>query len=72
MITIDLIHKVALVTVASKGMSDFHRTLPRFTKEALKANQSLVDLLGSIAERKEATPAQIALPWLLAQKPIWI
>jgi aryl-alcohol dehydrogenase-like predicted oxidoreductase len=49
--------------------SDFRSTLPRFTPEALKANQILVDLLGSIAERKNATPAQVALAWLLAQKP---
>ena len=53
------------------GSSDFRKTLPRFTPEALKANQALVDLLGKIAERKKATPAQIALAWLLAQKP-WI
>jgi len=51
--------------------SDFRSTLPRFTPEALKANQALIDFLGSIAERKNATPAQIALAWLLAQKP-WI
>ncbi len=51
--------------------TDFRSTLPRFTPEALKANQALVDLLGHIAERKEATTAQIALAWLLAQKP-WI
>ncbi|MGE5607731.1 MAG: aldo/keto reductase [Bacillota bacterium] len=51
--------------------SDFRSTLPRFTPEALKANQALVDLLGSIAQQKNATPAQIALAWLLAQKP-WI
>jgi len=51
--------------------SDFRSTLPRFTPEALKANQALIDLLGSIAEQKQATPAQIALTWLLAQKP-WI
>jgi aryl-alcohol dehydrogenase-like predicted oxidoreductase len=51
--------------------SDFRSTLPRFTPEALKANQALVDLLGRIAERKKATPAQIALAWLLAQKS-WI
>jgi len=51
--------------------SDFRSGLPRFTPEALKANQALVDLLGSIAARKQATPAQIALGWLLAQKP-WI
>jgi aryl-alcohol dehydrogenase-like predicted oxidoreductase len=51
--------------------SDFRSTLPRFTPEALKANQALIALLGSIAQRKKATPAQIALIWLLAQKP-WI
>ena len=51
--------------------SDFRSTLPRFTPEALKANQALIDLLGSIGKRKHATPAQIALAWLLAQKP-WI
>ena len=49
--------------------TDFRSTLPRFTPEALKANQALIDLLASIAERKKATPAQIALAWLLAQKP---
>jgi aryl-alcohol dehydrogenase-like predicted oxidoreductase len=51
--------------------TDFRTTLPRFTPEARKANQTLVDLLGQIADRKRATPAQIALAWLLAQKP-WI
>jgi aryl-alcohol dehydrogenase-like predicted oxidoreductase len=51
--------------------SDFRSTLPRFTPEALKANQALINLLGSIAEQKQATPAQIAIAWLLAQKP-WI
>ena len=51
--------------------SDFRNIVPRFTPEARKANQALVDLLGKIAERKKATPAQIALAWLLAQKP-WI
>jgi len=51
--------------------SDFRSALPRFTPGALKANQALIELLGSIAERKKATPAQIALAWLLAQKP-WI
>src|SRR6202521_3338356 len=51
--------------------SDFRSTLPRFTPEAMKANQALIDLLGNIAQRKKATPAQIALAWLLAQKP-WI
>lgn len=51
--------------------TDFRTTLPRFTPEALKVNQSLVELLGRIAAEKKATPAQIALAWLLAQKP-WI
>jgi len=50
---------------------DFRATLPRFTPQAMKANQALVDLLGQIAARKAATPAQIALAWLLAQRP-WI
>jgi aryl-alcohol dehydrogenase-like predicted oxidoreductase len=51
--------------------TDFRNTVPRFSPEARKANQSLVDLLGEIARQKKATPAQIALAWLLAQKP-WI
>ncbi len=51
--------------------SDFRNILPRFTPEARRANRALVDLLGRIASRKGATPAQIALGWLLAQKP-WI
>ena len=51
--------------------SDFRAIVPRFTPEARKANQALVDLLGTVAKRKNATPAQIALAWLLAQKP-WI
>jgi aryl-alcohol dehydrogenase-like predicted oxidoreductase len=51
--------------------SDFRNRIPRFEPEARKANQAMVDLLGKIAERKKATPAQIALAWLLAQKP-WI
>jgi aryl-alcohol dehydrogenase-like predicted oxidoreductase len=51
--------------------ADFRNILPRFTPEARKANQTLVDLLGEIAQKKKATPAQIALAWLLAQKP-WI
>jgi aryl-alcohol dehydrogenase-like predicted oxidoreductase len=51
--------------------NDFRNTVPRFSPEARKANQALVDLLGSMAQRKNATPAQIALAWLLAQKP-WI
>lgn len=56
---------------ATFDSSDFRSSLPRFTPEALKANQALIHLLGSIAEQKQATPAQIALAWLLAQKP-WI
>lgn len=51
--------------------SDFRSTLPRFTPDALKANRALVELLDDIAARKKGTPAQIALAWLLAQKP-WI
>jgi len=51
--------------------SDFRSTLPRFTPEALKVNQALIELLGSIGKQKNATPAQIALTWLLARKP-WI
>jgi aryl-alcohol dehydrogenase-like predicted oxidoreductase len=51
--------------------SDFRSTLPRFAPEAMKANQAVIDLLGKIAQRKKATPTQIALAWLLAQKP-WI
>jgi len=50
---------------------DFRNTLPRFTPEARRANQAFVDLLGTVAKEKNATPAQIALAWLLAQKP-WI
>ena len=53
------------------GKDDFRSTLPRFTPEAMEKNRALVDLLGEIAKRKNATPAQIALAWLLAQKP-WI
>jgi aryl-alcohol dehydrogenase-like predicted oxidoreductase len=51
--------------------SDFRNRVPRFTPEARKANQALVDLLARVAAQKQATPAQIALAWLLAQKP-WI
>jgi aryl-alcohol dehydrogenase-like predicted oxidoreductase len=51
--------------------SDFRKTIPRFAPEAMKANRALVELLGQVAERKQATPAQIALAWLLARKP-WI
>jgi aryl-alcohol dehydrogenase-like predicted oxidoreductase len=53
------------------GKDDFRSTLPRFTPEAMEKNQALVDLLKRIADEKKATPAQIALAWLLAQKP-WI
>jgi aryl-alcohol dehydrogenase-like predicted oxidoreductase len=49
--------------------ADFRNTVPRFSPEARKTNRALVDLLGSLAERKGATPAQIALAWILAQKP---
>jgi len=55
----------------SFGSDDIRRIFPRFTPEAMKANQPLVNLLGHIAAKKNATPAQIALAWLLAQKP-WI
>jgi len=51
--------------------ADFRNTIPRFTPENRRANQALVELLGKVAQRKKATPAQIALAWLLAQKP-WI
>jgi aryl-alcohol dehydrogenase-like predicted oxidoreductase len=53
------------------GDNDFRKISPRFTPEAIKANQAVVDLLADIARQKNATPAQIALAWLLAQKP-WI
>ena len=56
---------------ATFDSSDFRNVVPRFTPEARKANLALVDLLAGIAQRKKATPAQIALAWLLAQKP-WI
>ena len=56
---------------ATFDKTDFRSTLPRFTPEALKANQALINLLASIGERKKATTPQIALAWLLAQKP-WI
>ena len=61
----------AIKVDAKFASNDFRSTLPRFTPEALKANQALVDLLGQIAQRKKASPAQIALAWLLAQKS-WI
>ncbi len=51
--------------------NDFRNTVPRFNEENRKANQALVDLVGSFAQQKNATPAQIALAWILAQKP-WI
>jgi aryl-alcohol dehydrogenase-like predicted oxidoreductase len=56
---------------ATFGDKDFRKIVPRFSAEALKANQALVDLIGNIAQSKGVTPAQIALAWLLAQKP-WI
>ena len=52
-------------------VNDFRNIVPRFSSEARKANQAVVDLLGAIAARMKATPAQVALAWLLAQKP-WI
>src|SRR5208283_1336830 len=61
--------KVAATATFEK--SDVRSWFPRFSPENMRANQALVDLLGQIAERKKATPAQIALAWLLAQKP-WI
>src|SRR6185503_3232883 len=51
--------------------SDFRNTVPRFSEENRKANQAMVDLIGRIAAKKQATPAQIALAWVLTQKP-WI
>jgi aryl-alcohol dehydrogenase-like predicted oxidoreductase len=51
--------------------ADFRNVVPRFTPEARKANQAIVDLIGKVAERKQATPAQIALAWVIAQKP-WV
>ena len=51
--------------------TDFRNVVPRFSPEARKANQSMIDLLNNIAQKKNATPAQVALAWLLAQKP-WI
>jgi aryl-alcohol dehydrogenase-like predicted oxidoreductase len=61
--------KIDATTSFEKG--DFRNVVPRFSPEARKANQTLVDLIGTIAAEKKATPAQIALAWLLAQKP-WI
>ena len=61
--------KIDASTTFASG--DMRSTLPRFTPEALKVNQTIVDLLGKIAKQKHVTPAQIALAWLLAQKP-WI
>jgi len=61
----------ARIAKTTFGSSDFRNIFPRFTPEARKANQALVDLLGQIAVRKKTTPAQIALARLLAQKP-WI
>jgi aryl-alcohol dehydrogenase-like predicted oxidoreductase len=61
----------AITEATTLDSTDFRSTLPRFTPEARKANKALVDLLTTIGQRKKATPAQIALAWLLAQKP-WI
>jgi len=61
--------KIDETTTFAKG--DFRAIVPRFTPEARKANKAMADLVGSVAQRKKATPAQIALAWLLAQKP-WI
>jgi aryl-alcohol dehydrogenase-like predicted oxidoreductase len=61
----------AITQTTTFDSTDFRNIVPRFTPEAREANQALVDLLGEIAARKQATPAQIALAWLLAQKP-WI
>lgn len=61
----------AMTKKTSLGENDFRKILPRFTPEAMEKNQALVDLLTRIANDKKATPAQIALSWLLAQKP-WI
>ena len=55
----------------SEGKNDFRNIVPRFTPEARKANQALIDLIGEVARRKKATAAQLALAWILAQKP-WI
>src|SRR4029077_3718800 len=59
------------LNAATLGKDDFRSALPRFSPEAMKTNQAFVDLLATIATRKNSTPAQIALAWLLAQKP-WI
>ena len=56
---------------ATFGDGDIRSTLPRFAAEAREANQAVVDLLGELAARKDATPGQVALAWLLAQRP-WI
>ena len=61
----------AITETTELAANDFRSRLPRFVGEARKANQAIVDLLSSIARQKQATPAQIALAWLLAQKP-WI
>ena len=61
----------AISAATTFDKTDFRNVVPRFSAEARRANQALVDLLGEIAARKQATPAQIAIAWLLAQKP-WI
>ena len=62
---------MAPITQTKFDKNDFRNIVPRFTPENRKANQALVDVIGRFAKQKKATPAQIALAWLLAQKP-WI
>lgn len=64
-------HTGAIDMGATFGKGDFRSIVPRFAPETLEANQALVDALGGIAKRKRATPAQVALAWLLVQRP-WI
>src|SRR5437667_208993 len=68
---VETIHLIYQQRVDSEAPTEYRNVVPRFTPEARKTNQALVDLVSNIAERKKATPAQIALAWLLAQKP-WI
>jgi aryl-alcohol dehydrogenase-like predicted oxidoreductase len=65
----ELIHEGKVKQNTKFDSNDFRNIVPRFTPEARKANQAVVDLLTSIGKQKGATPAQIALAWLLAQKP---
>ena len=62
---------LSLLNAEAQAASDIRATLPRFEREALQANLALVDLITAFAERKQATPGQVALAWLLAQRP-WI